>query len=309
MLYGKRAGVTSFNTPKAVGEYLGKVESISRSSFKLDSAATLSAGDGICIICGGEMRGTNINRVEGKIITPNRMEGIAVGVDVFRNYDHQFSLTLERARIKRTLATKAILRLSSEGINLKIYDQEGLSAEVHRDIALEQASNPEKMQQTALRAIEKSGGTIFDIEEVKIQGQEWFAQASILSDMRREALEQLSAKRAERRPEQKIFADNPSARYPRNMVSRYENVTNHLAREFYILHGAEEIEPALEANSTRGERVMVSSYCIRREIGECLKKRPSIKGNLYIEHGTARYRLEFDCQRCQMMLYDHRKSE
>ena len=309
MLYGKRAGVASFNTPKAVGEYLGKVESISRSSFKLDSAATLSAGDGICIICGGEMRGTNINRVEGKIITPNRMEGIAVGVDVFRNYDHQFSLTLERARIKRTLAAKAILRLSSEGISLKIYDQEGLSAEVHRDIALEQASNPEKMQQTALRAIEKSGGTIFDIEEVKIQGQEWFAQASILSDMRREALEQLSAKRAERRPEQKIFADNPSARYPRNMVSRYENVTNHLAREFYILHGAEEIEPALEVNSTRGERVMVSSYCIRREIGECLKERPSIKGNLYIEHGTASYRLEFDCQRCQMMLYDHRKSE
>lgn len=307
MLYGKRAGVASFNTPKAVGEYLGKVESISRNSFKLDSAATLSAGDGICIICDGEMRGTNINRVEGKIITPNRMEGIAVGVDVFRNYDHQFSLALERARIKRQIEVRARLQLSSESISLKVTDETGLSVELNRMIALEAASNPEKMRQTALRAIEKSGGTMFDIVDVEIWGCEWFAPASILSDMRREALEQLAAKRATHRSEQKILADNPSARYPRNVVSRYENVTNHLAREFYNLHGATSIEPALEASSTRGERVMLSSYCIRREIGECLKDNPKLRGKLYLEHGTARYRLEFDCQHCQMMLYDERK--
>lgn len=309
MLYGKQAGVASFNTPKAVGEYLGRVESVTRNTFRLSSEHPLSAGDGICIVSHGEVRGTNINRVEGCTITPNRMDGIAPGVEIFRNYDHQFNISLERSRIKRTLAAKVILRLSNEGISLKVYDEEGLSTEIHRDITLEQASNPEKMRQTALRAIEKSGGTIFDITKTEVEGTEWFAPAGMLSDMRREALEQLTTKRTKHRPEQKILADNPMARYPREVVSRYENVTNSMARDFYILHGAKEIEPALEAKSTRGERVMISNYCIRREIGECLKENPSLKSNLYIEHGTARYRLEFDCRNCQMKLYDQRKSE
>jgi putative protease len=88
-------------------------------------------------------------------------------------------------------------------------------------------------------------------------------------------------------------------------VSRFENVTNHLSREFYLRHGAEEVEPALEASPTYGERVMLSSYCIRREIGECLREHPSLRGDLYIEHGTSRYKLCFDCERCLMSLYDH----
>lgn len=307
MLYGKRPGVASFNTPKAVGEHLGKVESTSRNSFGLPSKHPLSAGDGICIINRGEVRGTNINRVEGAVITPNRMDGIEVGVEIFRNYDHQFSLTLERARIKRQIRVTAKLQLSSESINLKATDETGLSVELSRSIALEEASNPEKMKQAALKAIEKSGGTIFDIVDVEILGCEWFAPASILSDMRREVLDKLMQQRAAQKPSQKIVSDNPSARYPRKEVSRYENVTNRLSREFYTLHGASHIEPALEASSTRGERVMLSSYCIRREIGECLKESPKLKGKLYLEHGTARYHLEFNCRECQMMLYDESK--
>ena len=307
MLYGKRPGVASFNTPKAVGEYLGKVESTSRNSFRLHSKHPLSAGDGICIINRGEVRGTNINRVEGAVITPNRMDGIEVGVEIFRNYDHQFSLTLERARIKRQIRVTAKLQLSSESINLKATDETGLSVELSRSIALKEASNPEKMKQAALKAIEKSGGTIFDIVDVEILGCEWFAPASILSDMRREVLDKLMQQRAAQKPSQKIVSDNPSARYPRKEVSRYENVTNRLSREFYTLHGASHIEPALEASSTRGERVMLSSYCIRREIGECLKESPKLKGKLYLEHGTARYHLEFNCRECQMMLYDESK--
>lgn len=307
MLYGKQADVASFNTPKAVGEELGKVESIRRDTFRLNATQPLSAGDGICIVGRNEMRGTNINKVEGNIITPNRMEGIEVGAEVFRNYDHLFSLALERSLSQRKIEALATLKLTAESISLRICDEDNISTEVSRAVDLERASNPEKMQQTASRAIKKSGGTIFEIEDVEIEGAEWFAPAGILSEMRREALEALTQKRAENKPMQNILADDHTARYPRKVVSRYENVTNQLARKFYLLHGAESIEPALEARSTRGERVMISSYCLRREIGECLKESPSLKGDLYIEHGTARYRLEFDCRHCQMMLYDHSK--
>ena len=54
---------------------------------------------------------------------------------------------------------------------------------------------------------------------------------------------------------------------------------------------------------------MRSAYCIRREIGECLKERPRLKGDLWLERGGSRYRLEFDCDRCEMSLVDCTKTK
>ena len=72
---------------------------------------------------------------------------------------------------------------------------------------------------------------------------------------------------------------------------------------FYRDHGVQHVEPPLElAPSFEGRCVMRSAYCIRREIGECLRERPRLQGDLYIEHGAQRYRLEFDCAHCEMKL-------
>ena len=38
--------------------------------------------------------------------------------------------------------------------------------------------------------------------------------------------------------------------------------------------------------------------------GECLKEHPRLKGDLYLETGGHKYRLEFDCKRCEMNLID-----
>ena len=302
MLHGKRSGVASFDTPKAVGEYLGRVANLTRKGFTLSSTCDLTAGDGICIISAEGMSGTNINAVEGGNIIPNRMDGIVAGADVYRNYDHRFALAVDRSRTRRTIDTTAHLTLTADGISLTIKDCEGISATITRDITLEPSSDQKKMTDTARRAIEKSGGTIFSIGSVEIQGGEYFAPASLLADVRREALEALRQARLQRTLPHLILSDDGTARYPYAKVSRYENVTNHLARKFYHKHGAEQIETALETLPTTDERVMISSYCIRREIGQCLKHNPSLKGELYIEHGTARYRLEFDCKQCCMHL-------
>lgn len=305
MLLGKSSGVASFNTPKAVGEYIGKICNISKSSFTIDASATLSAGDGICVINGDELVGTNINSVEGSTIWPNRMDGITLDAAVYRNYDHQFTRCLDRSRVRRIVKASAQVILSADSITLTITDADTNSVTLRRDLSLERSSNPERMEQIAYRAVAKSGGTMFEITTIDVQGCEWFVAASILSDMRREALDQLTSKRATIQPYHNIIADDYSARFPRMTVTRYENVTNTLAKEFYIRHGATTIEPALESSSTRGERVMVSSYCIRREIGQCLREHPSLKEELYIEHGTSRYKLSFDCERCLMSLYDY----
>ncbi|MEE1148027.1 MAG: hypothetical protein UHN93_02105, partial [Alistipes sp.] len=57
------------------------------------------------------------------------------------------------------------------------------------------------------------------------------------------------------------------------------------------------------------ERVMESSYCIRREIGECLKRGSQLRERLYLEHGRHRYLLDFDCKNCRMNLIDCSEQE
>lgn len=304
MLHGKQAGVASFDTPKAVGEYMGRIKNITRRGFILDKHSDISAGDGVCFMNSSSMNGTNINSVAGEEITPNRMEGMEVGAKVYRNYDHSFSLSLDRTRTRRTIDATAEIDISQRGITLTITDCEGLDVTISRKYDLDMAGNADKMANTARQQIAKSGGTIFSITDVVVIGSDYFAPASVLADMRREALETLRIKRINRTLPHRIIADDGTARYPFDKVSRYENVTNRMSEGFYRKHGATEIETALESQPTAGERVMISSYCIRREIGQCLKKNPSLNGELYIEHGLARYRLGFDCNQCLMLLTD-----
>ena len=54
---------------------------------------------------------------------------------------------------------------------------------------------------------------------------------------------------------------------------------------------------------------MRSAYCLRRELGQCLKEHPTLRGDLYLEHGAFRYRLDFDCVRCEMALIDCRTTK
>lgn len=44
-------------------------------------------------------------------------------------------------------------------------------------------------------------------------------------------------------------------------------------------------------------------YCIRRELGMCLRDKPDYTGKLYLRHGTFLYELRFDCARCMMTVH------
>jgi hypothetical protein len=71
--------------------------------------------------------------------------------------------------------------------------------------------------------------------------------------------------------------------------------------------GVEEIAEGLDCRTTTaGEQVVISDYCIRREIGECLLERPRLKGDLFLVRGTKKYRLCFDCKKCQMKVIDEK---
>lgn len=304
LMSGKRAGVASFDTPKAVGEFVGNIIRCDAKSITLDRDHSLTAGDGICYGIGG----TNVNRVEGRRIIPNRIEGFKVGQSLYRNFDSQFTRSVERSRQRRLIPTTAHLTITSKGLTLRYTDCEGVSATEELRGSFAQAEAKERMLSTIEQQLRKSGDTIFRVDSVEVEGEILFVPSSQLGELRRLTLQKLLDKRKSIKPKQIIMAERMDAQYPKRSLEPQDNVTNRLARQFYLDHGVEEIAPALELeSSTIGHQVMRSGYCIRREIGQCLKHNPSLKGDLYIEHGSKRYLLKMDCQRCEMSLIDFSK--
>ncbi|WP_417013725.1 peptidase U32 family protein [Alistipes sp.] len=303
-LAGRSAGVASFDTPKSVGEFVGRVAACDARGFTLDRDAALGAGDGLCI--GAD--GTNVNSVEGRRVVPNRMPAaIRRGAAVYRNLDSRFRLQVERSRMRRAIPATACVTVTPERATVRYTDCEGLSAEASREGRFEPAGDPAKMADLLRTQAARSGDTPFEVRRVEVAGAERFVPLSLIGVLRREALEALRRVRAARVPERRILPEELHAPCPAAVLSAEANVTNRLAERFYRDHGVVRIERGLDLEaSTAGRRVMRSAYCIRREIGECLRDGSRIQGDLFLVRGTKRYRLAFDCAHCEMSLTDER---
>ena len=301
---GKRAGVASFDTPKALGERIGRVTKVVGGRFAVDSTLRLATGDGVCFITGGEAVGTNINAVEGQWITPNRIEGIKVGTELYRNFDRLFSAAVERSRIRRAIEVSVEVVFTDKSITATATDCTGVSASVTMEISTDEAKNAEKMEAVVVEQMSKSGQTIFDVVRVDVSAVR-FVPASVVATLRRELLAALEQQRVAVYSHSRGFEERVGALYPRAELTEQDNVTNAVAREFYADHGVKSIADGLDiAPSTADHRVMVTDYCIRREIGQCLLCKPTISGELFLERGRKRYKLVFDCKKCQMSLID-----
>jgi len=301
---GRTAGVASFDTPKSVGEFVGRVAACDASGFTLDRDAALAAGDGLCI--GAE--GASVNSVAGRRVVPNRLPAtLRAGAAVYRNLDGRFRLQVERSRMRRVIPVAASVTVTPRRVTLRYTDCEGLTAEASREGRFEAAGDPARMAEQLRTQAARSGGTPFEVRRVAVADGGLFVPLSVVGALRREALEQLRLSRIGCVPERRILPEDPLARYPSETISAEGNVTNRLAERFYRDHGVRRIERGLDLEpSTAGRRVMRSAYCIRREIGECLRCGSRLKGELFLVRGAKRYRLAFDCQRCEMSLIDEK---
>ncbi len=301
MYAGRSGDVASFSTPKAVGEYLGRVERVDSTGFTLDRQPAVATGDGLCF--GNE--GFFVNRVEGRRIEPNHRIVLKRGTPIFRNYDRLFTQQVERSRMRRSIPVEAEVELTDKTIRLRYTDSEGCSVCSSREGIFPAAEQPEQMAELIKRQVKKSGDTIFEVERVAIMGAVRFLRAALLTELRREALEELLQARLNHSRRKEPLVEKPAARYPKRVLMAEENVTNSMAEAFYRAHGVEEIQQGMDLlPSTKGRCVMRTPYCIRREIGACLKEGRGQDETLYLEHGRHRYRLKFDCSACEMLLID-----
>lgn len=296
--------MSSADTPKWVGQPVGKAISASGNRIKARLTEKVANGDGLGFFDSRrEFFGFRVNRVEGSTLITAKPVTIPSGTTLYRNSDRAFQQFLENRSATRTVSVRMILRVIPRGFALDISDLHGNYASASIDAEHAEAHTPQ--QQTRHEVLTKTGDTIYRVERLTDTAGDCFIPRSILADLRRRAFDAFDrAKRASyrydyRRPE---MTDAP---LPQGHVLTYhDNVANRLARQFYTDHGATEISPAIETGggSADGLRVMTTRFCLRREYGRCLRTPDGSKwpAGLYLQSGPMRFALEFDCARCQM---------
>ncbi len=305
---GQRGGLASLDTPKSLGEEVGRVVSQRGERIEVRLTTPISAGDGLCLLSGGELVGSNVNRVGERWLELNRTIDVERGAVIYRNFDREFEASVESSRTRRKIAASGSMKSSPDRVVVEYRDQEGYvaSATLESEGEFDMAKDRERMAQTIYSQLTKSGDTIFEIESVDVE--QWggeFVAVSQLATLRREALASLRTRRLEglNSSPRRVFREESSTLYPTKIVGGEVGVTNSLATTFYRDHGVEHIAPSYEcAESLVGERVLVSSYCIRREIGECLRRGSKLRGDLFLVRGDHKFRLVFECEECRMSL-------
>jgi len=299
-----RKEMASRFTPKSVGKKIGLVTGVDASSFKISSTEKLSNGDGICFFANRQLVGTNINQVEGSRIIPNSMDGITKGTEIFRNFDKAFNDALAR-EVARKVEAKVSLVLQGE-LRLIATDEDGTVASLPINDEITPATNPEKAAQTWVEQLSKSGDSMFHIGAVGIElAPAPFLPVGKINALRRELLQNLEDTRLAsylRANKQHLATEHP---YPEQELTYTGNVVNSYARRFFERHGSQILQAGYEqVESKPGDVVMTTKYCLRYELGDCLKERApkekQLPSRLFLENNGKRLALEFDCPRCEM---------
>ncbi len=302
--------ISSFETPKSKGEYIGKPKEIGKNYLVFNNGFTFHNGDGLCFLDKqGEFCGFRINKAEGNKLYPAQMPDINKDTEIFRNLDYEFSKSLEKKSSERKIAIDITLSETSDGFSLEAKDEDGNIFSTHFPANKEKANNPDKAIENIREQLSKLGNTDFYPHFIHIQLPEaYFIPNSILSEWRRTIIEGLEQVRKDNYTFERKKTEPTFHHYPEKELSYLGNVYNEKAAEFYKQHGVTPIEPAFEKKQVQHVPLMFTKHCLKYSLGYCAKYSLGNKNNLaFKEPFTLHYKnevlpLEFDCKKCEMRI-------
>lgn len=308
-LHGRQPDIFSPDTPKAMGEYVGRVKEIRHGSFNVSGTASFANGDGLCFVNDRrELEGFRVNRAEGNRLYPQQMPaGLRPGMALYRNSDQEFERILSRPSAERKIPLTMHLEVTATGFRLSA---DGQSV----NIACEHQQAEKPQHENIVRQLSKLGGTPYECSRVELPDDfNYFIPSSLLSELRRSLVTALG-----------LVADETSHTAPERAslpcrtqsspdgaslgrVARYDapylyNIANRLACDFYGVR----LPSAYELRGGQGP-IMQCRHCLRYAMGYCVKhggRRPEWREPLSLRLSDGRcFRLEFDCKHCQMNVY------
>ena len=304
---GRQPDIFSPDTPKALGEYVGKVKEVKRQCLTVSGVASFANGDGLCFInADRQLEGFRVNRAEGNRLYPSSMpRNLRQGVALYRNNDQQFERLLSRPSAVRRLSITMSLSATESGFALDVATEDGRKARVEAKAEHTVAQKPQ--HENIVRQLSKLGTTIYDCTNITIPDDfPWFVPSSLLAQMRRDACTRVSDCSKTSHPSPQTVHPSPLTYKNPSRPPYLLNASNTLAVEFYRQLGVEASAFETQKKHGVGEKLMQCRFCLRHALGYCVNKggrKPQWKEPLFLRLPDGRkFQLQFNCKRCEMYL-------
>ena len=316
-LDGRVPHIANFNTPKAMGEFVGTVKAIRGHALIVAGVASFSNGDGLCFVnAQRELEGFRVNRVEGNKLFPQRMpQQLREGMRLYRNQDVAFDKILAKPTAERRIALDMLLGTTADGVFLQA-KHDGMEEVVSCTITFAHEKAKSLQTDNMRMQLTKLGGTEFVCRQLTFSDgvEQLFLPSSLLTQLRRGVVIQLKALKPLRNqlliaPKIKPFQQPISTLFPATYQQHpyLYNIANAAARDFYAAEGLDHLQPAFELAPPTKPLIMQCRHCLRYELGFCVKRggqHPTWKEPLTLRLGDGRrFTLDFDCMACQMNIY------
>lgn len=301
---GRSANMVNRLSPKSMGKAIGKVINSSGKNIQIDSYEQIHNGDGLCYFDNNSLKGIRVNVVREKWIECNEKVMIPKDTILYRNYDHQFSVAIQKLRSERNIDIEFTLYNEEQHLVVFVEDEDGNQTSISSDGVYEPAQNP-KQKERIEQQFSKCGDTIYRCLRSQYVGEEvLFIPMAHINELRRKALSDLTRIRLENRPLEPLFVENRQISYPQPTDWR-QNIVNQNAVRFFNDHGIKNPEIGFEKNGAIRQAVLMHTrYCILNELGKCMKQTAiTFTQPLYLRNAKNRFRLEFDCKNCCMKIH------
>ena len=318
-LKGRRTDISSFDTPKAMGEYVGRVKEIRGRMFTVAGTASFANGDGLCFFNDHhELEGFRVNRAEGNHLYPLQMPpSLRPGMGLYRNQDVAFEKLMAGKTAERKIPVRMCYEAIDNGFRLTT-SMVGFSQKGEATVLFDHQQATRPQAPNIRQQLGKLGETPFVLDSLEIKGDadHFFIPNSLLTQLRREGLpllgKQSFCEDSDTQRISKTLEDSDKSTIPNTDVEvRYPylyNIANKDARSCYERLGMKHITPAFEISSNIEKPLLMQCrHCLRYSLGYCVKnggKKPLWKEplSLVLTDGRA-FELQFDCKHCQMNVY------
>lgn len=301
--------IASIESPKSTGTVVGCVKRTMGNAIRASLSATLHNGDGMGFYDeNGEFNGFRLNKVEGELLYPANRVNIKNNTTLFRNSDKLWEDMLDGDTADRRISVTLTLRKAGQSAIALDASVDGTGISVSTSIDIQPAKASTDQITSRCDALSKLGTTNYRLVILDDTLGNIFVPKSQLTALRRKTVESLDRAIALNHRFGYRKAEDTKAPLPGNADTSYhDNISNHLARQFYESHGAKTIETALETSTKIDKdslKVMTTRYCLRRELGCCLKGANAdlLPRVLFIKNGNIKFRLKFDCKNCEMQV-------
>ena len=293
-LFSHTNDLASPDTPKSRGREVGRVKEVrwkkedGRGCIIVSSTETFNNGDGLCFLDGeGKLQGFRVNRAEGNHLYFNSSffphpSSLKKGTLLWRSFDKGWEDMMSGKTAERRISAQFLLEETEQGFRLTFTAENG----TNRSEEFVQEHQLARTDQTASikEVLSKLGDTPYQCKEVSVNfSQPWFIPRSILAEWRRRIIENSKLE----------------IEIPIHKDTTHPTTSNPQSSTFNLQ-----------------SPLMTCRFCLRHAWGQCKKEMPAanemVNGKcldgkwqepLYLVLGDGRrFRLEFDCKRCEMKL-------